>query len=210
MGSGRLLRSAKNLRTAGAPRYGAPELPRRGAVESRTAGLAATGRSWAGSSSPARRPPYYRHDVLAPFLAYHLKGKGKLDLPEALTVPHRHEPMGAKRRVAAEALVSTERRLYFRGRVASCLSMRPPGPIVNPPTVIFHDPANPVPYRPRPIRMLPSGWTNVAGGGSAFCRSSSGCSFLDQRNAEQRYRGVGQRRRAVFSRPLQAPIATGS
>ena len=56
---------------------------------------------------------YYRREVLARFLAYHLKGKGSLDLPEALTFRTganewvRHDAWPPKRNVAA-------RRLYFQ------------------------------------------------------------------------------------------------
>lgn len=99
---------------------------------------------------------YYRKNVLARFLAYHLKGKGTLDLPEALTFRTgandwvRHDAWPPKRNVVA-------RQLYFQadGR----LSFDPP-----PRTAAqafdsyVSDPANPVPYRHRPIEVR-SGWT---------------------------------------------------
>ena len=56
---------------------------------------------------------YYRKNVLARFLAYHLKGKGTLDLPEALTFRTganewvRHDAWPPKRNVVA-------RQLYFQ------------------------------------------------------------------------------------------------
>src|SRR5579871_5730175 len=55
---------------------------------------------------------YYRKNILTPFLAFHLKGKGKLDLPEALTFRTgtnewvRHESWPPKQHV-------TQRDLYF-------------------------------------------------------------------------------------------------
>ncbi len=99
---------------------------------------------------------YYRHDVLAPFLAYHLKGKGKLDLPEALTFRTgtnqwvRNDAWPPKTGVA-------ERRLYLRE--SGKLSFDPPsGADRESSDSYISDPANPVPYRPRPIDVA-SGWT---------------------------------------------------
>ena len=99
---------------------------------------------------------YYRREVLARFLAYHLKRKGSLDLPEALTFRTganewvRHDAWPPKRNVAA-------RRLYFQAD--GKLSFDPPPTT---PAEAFDsyisDPANPVPYRPRPIDVR-SGWT---------------------------------------------------
>ena len=99
---------------------------------------------------------HYRREILAPFLAFHLKGKGKLDLPEALTFRTganqwvRHDAWPPKRDVAM-------RRLYFREH--GKLSFDAPASAG---TEAFDsyvsDPANPVPYRPRPIDVA-SGWT---------------------------------------------------
>ena len=99
---------------------------------------------------------YYRKDVLARFLAYHLKGKGNLDLPEALTFRTganewvRHDAWPPKRNVTAK-------RLYFQANGG--LSFDQPA---SSPKEAFDsyisDPANPVPYRPRPIDVR-SGWT---------------------------------------------------
>ncbi|HEV8485831.1 MAG TPA: CocE/NonD family hydrolase [Blastocatellia bacterium] len=99
---------------------------------------------------------HYRRNVLAPFLAHYLKGKGNLDQPEALTFRTgvnewvRHDAWPPKRNVVA-------RRLYFQAD--GKLSFDPP------PTTTrdafdsyISDPANPVPYRPRPINVH-SGWT---------------------------------------------------
>jgi uncharacterized protein len=99
---------------------------------------------------------YYRKNVLARFLAYHLKGKGTLDLPEALTFRTganewvRHDAWPPKRNAVA-------RQLYFQAD--GKLSFDPP-----PRTAAeafdsyVSDPANPVPYRHRPVEVR-SGWT---------------------------------------------------
>ena len=110
------------------------------------------GRIEFGSATAA----YYRREVLARFLAYHLKGKGSLDQPEALTFRTganewiRHDVWPPKRNVAA-------RKLYFQS--GGKLSFDPPP---NTAAEAFDsyvsDPANPVPYRPRPIDVR-SGWT---------------------------------------------------
>jgi uncharacterized protein len=98
---------------------------------------------------------YYRREVLARFLAYHLKGKGTLDLPEALTFRTganewmRHDAWPPKRNVAA-------RKLYFQANRK--LSFDPPPATPQPAFDSYiSDPANPVPYRPRPIEVR-SGW----------------------------------------------------
>jgi uncharacterized protein len=99
---------------------------------------------------------YYRREVLARFLAFHLKGKGSLDLPEALTFRTganewvRHDTWPPKRNVAA-------RRIYFHADRK--LSFTPPSSTTSEAFDSYvSDPANPVPYRPRPIDVH-SGWT---------------------------------------------------
>jgi putative CocE/NonD family hydrolase len=99
---------------------------------------------------------YYRREALARFLAYHLKGKGDLNLPEALTFRTganewvRHDVWPPKRNVAA-------RRLYFQAN--GKLSFDPPPETSEPAFDSYiSDPANPAPYRPRPIDVR-SGWT---------------------------------------------------
>jgi putative CocE/NonD family hydrolase len=95
---------------------------------------------------------YYRETVLTPFLTYHLKGKGTIDLPEALTFRTgtnewlRHDVWPPK---------NTERKLYMRE--GGKLSFDAPGAKEEFDSYIS-DPANPVPYRPRPIDFS-SGWT---------------------------------------------------
>jgi putative CocE/NonD family hydrolase len=92
---------------------------------------------------------YFREQVQAPWFAHFLKGKGKLDLPEALTFQTgtnrwlRHDrwpPRGAR-----------PRKLYLQahGRLAF---EPPPGGGGREFDAYVSDPANPVPYRPRPVR----------------------------------------------------------
>ena len=99
---------------------------------------------------------YYRRDVLARFLAYHLKGKGSADLPEALTFRTganewvRHNSWPPQRNVTA-------RRLYLQpgGKLSFD---RPAATRAEAFDAYVSDPAKPVPYRPRPIDVR-SGWT---------------------------------------------------
>jgi len=106
---------------------------------------------------------YYRKNVLARFLGYHLKGKGALDLPEALTFRTganewvRHDEWPPRRN-------AVPRQLYFQA--GGKLSFDPPPksqkPGIRGVTEAFDsyvsDPANPVPYRRRPVELR-SGWT---------------------------------------------------
>jgi putative CocE/NonD family hydrolase len=99
---------------------------------------------------------YYRRDVMAPFLAHYLKGKGSGERPEALTFRTgvnewvKHDAWPPKRDVVG-------RRLYLQAN--GKLSFDAPSANSAP---AFHsyisDPANPVPYRPRPIELR-SGWS---------------------------------------------------
>jgi uncharacterized protein len=99
---------------------------------------------------------YYRKDVLAPFLAHYLKGKGRPPLSEALTFRTganewvRHETWPPRRDIV-------NRRLYFRA--GGKLSFDPPPSVTTPAFDSYvSDPRNPVPYRPRPIK-LGAGWS---------------------------------------------------
>jgi putative CocE/NonD family hydrolase len=99
---------------------------------------------------------YYRKNVLARFLAYHLKGQGALDLPEALTFRTganewvRHDEWPPKRNAVA-------RQLYFQAD--GKLSFDPPPRTATEASDSYiSDPANPVPYRRRPVELR-SGWT---------------------------------------------------
>jgi putative CocE/NonD family hydrolase len=99
---------------------------------------------------------HYRKNIMTAFLTYHLKGKGSLDLPEALTFRTganewvRHDAWPPKRNIAF-------REMYFHE--GGKLSFDPPSGVA---AAAFDsyvsDPANPVPYRHRPIELR-SGWT---------------------------------------------------
>jgi hypothetical protein len=97
---------------------------------------------------------HYRKNVLARFLAYHLKGKGTPDIPEALTFRTgvnkwvRHDTWPPKSSVV--------RPLYFHAN--GKLSFDPPPAGAEAFDSYISDPANPVPYRQRPIELR-SGWT---------------------------------------------------
>lgn len=98
---------------------------------------------------------YYRKNILAPFFGYYLKGKGTAERPEALTFRTgantwvQHDQWPPKQDV-------TERRLYFQADRK--LSFDAPRSGANAFDSYVSDPANPVPYRPRPIQVR-SGWT---------------------------------------------------
>ncbi len=98
---------------------------------------------------------HYRRNILEPFFAYYLKGKGAGQRSEAVTfrtgrnewVEHAEWP--PKQNVA-------ERKLYFQAEKK--LSFTPPTGDPNAADTYVSDPASPVPYRPRPIQVR-SGWT---------------------------------------------------
>lgn len=95
----------------------------------------------------------YRKNVLAPFFGYYLKQKGSAERPEALTFRTganewvQHSAWPPKQNVS-------ERRLYLQPDRK--LSFEPP-PAGEAFDTYVSDPANPVPYRPRPIQVR-SGW----------------------------------------------------
>jgi putative CocE/NonD family hydrolase len=92
---------------------------------------------------------YYREQIFNPWFAYWLRGEGELHMAEATTFEtgtnqwRQYDAWPPKGGV-------TERRLYFHpGRV---LSFDPPAPGDDLPYDEYvSDPANPVPYRPRPV-----------------------------------------------------------
>ena len=91
----------------------------------------------------------FRRSILAPWFAYWLKGIGKLSLPEA-TVFEAGSNTWKKRDSWPMRTGVTPRRLYFHA--GHGLSFTPPKN--HSPTAYdayLSDPANPVPYRPRPI-----------------------------------------------------------
>jgi len=101
---------------------------------------------------------YYRERILAPFFAHYLKGQGPAPASEALTFRTganewtRHDTWPPARNIV-------NRRLYFRA--GGKLSFDPPPAPARAAEPAFDtyvsDPANPVPYRHRPIR-LNAGW----------------------------------------------------
>jgi hypothetical protein len=98
---------------------------------------------------------HYRRNILAPFFAYYLKDSGRQQLPEALTFRTgvnewvRHDAWPPTRNV-------TERKLFLHA--GGRLAFEPPPPTTPAFDSYVSDPANPVPYRPRPIR-LGAGWS---------------------------------------------------
>jgi uncharacterized protein len=99
---------------------------------------------------------HYRKNILTPFLAYYLKGKGSGDNAEALTFRTgtnewiRHDTWPPKRDVV-------ERKLYLQ-KDGGLSFDTPPATGAEAFDSYTSDPANPVPYRPRPIKLR-SGWT---------------------------------------------------
>jgi uncharacterized protein len=98
---------------------------------------------------------HYRRNVLTPFLARYLKGRSQVQVPEALTFRTgtnewvEHDRWPPRRDV-------TDRKLYLQA--AGKLSFEPPPASAAPAFDSYvSDPATPVPYRPRPIRVN-SGW----------------------------------------------------
>jgi uncharacterized protein len=99
---------------------------------------------------------HYRRNVLAPFYGSYLKDKAGYRVDEALTFRTganewvEHDVWPPKRNVV-------DRKLYFRAD--GKLSFEPPPPTADSAFDSYvSDPANPVPYRPRPI-TLSSGWS---------------------------------------------------
>lgn len=98
---------------------------------------------------------YYRKEVLSRFFAHYLKDKASPDIPEALTFRTgankwvRHDSWPPKRNVLARQLFfQADRKLSFDP---------PPATAGEAFDSYLSDPANPVPYRPRPIDVR-SGW----------------------------------------------------
>lgn len=99
---------------------------------------------------------HYRKNVLAPFLAHYLKGQGTPPAAEALTFR-----TGANEWVQHDAWPPVRnvvnRKLYLREE--GKLSFEPPpASAASAHDSYVSDPARPVPYRPRPIR-LNAGWS---------------------------------------------------
>jgi putative CocE/NonD family hydrolase len=98
---------------------------------------------------------HYRRNILAPFLAYYLWGKGRAPESEALTFRTGGNQWVAHDRWPPTASVS-RRRLYF-GDGGTLSFVAPPASAKTTFDSYVSDPAKPVPYRPRPIRLR-EGW----------------------------------------------------
>ncbi|HXT69459.1 MAG TPA: CocE/NonD family hydrolase, partial [Vicinamibacterales bacterium] len=100
-----------------------------------------------GFGAPTGRE--FREKIEAPFFAYYLKDKGKLDLAEATTFEAGTNQW--KRYDSWPPRDVGSRKLYFQQ--GGKLSFDPPAAAANDPgyDAYVSDPANPVPYRKRPI-----------------------------------------------------------
>ena len=103
---------------------------------------------------------YFREQIEAPWFAYHLKGKGSLNQPEAVTFQTGSNEWKTYTQWPPTNL-TTERKLYFH--VGGKLSFEPPaGSGDKDYDEYISDPAHPVPYRKRPIEVTysrGSGWS---------------------------------------------------
>ncbi len=90
---------------------------------------------------------YFRSQVQAPWFAYYLKGKGKLNQPEALTFQSGSNQWTQSDRWPPKEAVARD--LYFH--TGKKLSFDKPAS-ANAAESYVSDPANPVPYRQRPIQ----------------------------------------------------------
>jgi len=119
---------------------------------------------------------FFRADVLHPWFAYYLKDKGQLKQPEALTFE-----TGSNRWTTFDSWPPREnikqRNLYLREN--GQLSFEPPPATADQFDSYISDPANPVPYRPRPVEPT---YNPAEQGGSRW----STWLLEDQRFVEQR------------------------
>jgi putative CocE/NonD family hydrolase len=97
--------------------------------------------------SPTAR--HYRQKIQVPWFAYHLKGKGKLDFPEAQTFRTGANEWQSYDRWPPKQAVSRDLYLHAGGK----LSFQVPAGDGNGEYDSYSsDPSNPVPYRPRPVQ----------------------------------------------------------
>jgi putative CocE/NonD family hydrolase len=99
---------------------------------------------------------YYRVNVLAPFFAEHLKERAPSGLPEALTF--RTGSNAWMEHDTWPPLRGVERRKLYLHADGDLGFDAPPAALPAASDSYVSDPARPVPYRPRPIR-LQSGWS---------------------------------------------------
>jgi putative CocE/NonD family hydrolase len=94
---------------------------------------------------------YFREKIEAPWFAYHLKGKGSINQPEAVTFQTGSNEWKTYDQWPPTN-ITTERKLYFHAN--GKLSFDPPAADGNKEFDSYvSDPANPVPYRHRPIEV---------------------------------------------------------
>ena len=94
---------------------------------------------------------YFREKIQAPWFAFHLKDKGKLELPEALVFQTGTNQWVSHDRWPPQAQIA-ERKLYFQAD--GKLEFEPPAAGADGKDAFDSyrsDPAHPVPYRPRPV-----------------------------------------------------------
>jgi putative CocE/NonD family hydrolase len=91
---------------------------------------------------------YYRKNIEAPWFAYWLKDKGKLELAEATVFESGANAWRSYESWPPKTQVG-ERKLYFHA--GGALSFEPPSPADSGFDTWVSDPAHPVPYRVRPI-----------------------------------------------------------
>jgi putative CocE/NonD family hydrolase len=117
---------------------------------------------------------YFRDEIEAPWLAFHLKDKGRLDLPEALTFEAGTNRW--RRWDAWPPKKTTEpRELYFRANRALAFE-RPDADTDGAFDSFVSDPAHPVPYRHRPIQA-----TYFPGGSKWYTWLVEDQRFVDER-----------------------------
>jgi putative CocE/NonD family hydrolase len=92
---------------------------------------------------------YFRSQVQAPWFAYYLKGKGKLDEPEALTFQSGSNQWTRSDRWPPREAVARD--LYLHDGKLASFDKRAPITMKEFASYVS-DPANPVPYRKRPIQ----------------------------------------------------------
>jgi len=120
-------------------------------------GWGGSGRGLGAISFGSSTGLYFRSQIQAPWFAYYLKDKGKLSEPEAVTFQ-----TGTNKWTSFDRWPPKEgaRLLYLRQ--GKKLSFQPPPPNSQDFDSYTSDPANPVPYRKRPIQATygpGSGWS---------------------------------------------------
>jgi putative CocE/NonD family hydrolase len=146
---------------------------------------------WGGTGIPVKETgEYYRDEVLAPFLKAHLKGDGKIDLPEALVVENGKDEWREYESWPPEKAETVSFYMHGDGTVSTEIA----GKGTDGFSEFISDPADPVPHLPVPIL----GWTAAV-------------MHADQRFAEERddvlvYIGGVLDKDLTFAGPVEADI----